>query len=141
MSGQQAAQQYPGQRLGLPEDGPGSVASWLRRFVALFIDWIAARLVVTLFVGSAAWQGNGIEQIYVFVVFVVEATVLTTLLGGSFGQLVMRVAVARLDRRQVTIPQALVRSLLICLVIPPLVFNRDNRGLHDMAVGTVTLTR
>jgi hypothetical protein len=31
--------------------------------------------------------------------------------------------------------------MLICLVVPPLVFNRDNRGLHDLAVKTVSLRR
>ena len=31
----------------------------------------------------------------------------------------------------------MVRTFLICLVIPPVVFNRDNRGLHDLAVGTI----
>jgi hypothetical protein len=28
---------------------------------------------------------------------------------------------------------ALLRSVLICLVIPPLIFKPDGRGLHDMA--------
>jgi len=32
-----------------------------------------------------------------------------------------------------------VRSLLIALVIPPLVFRPDGRGLHDLAVGSVTV--
>ena len=37
--------------------------------------------------------------------------------------------------------QALVRTALICLAVPPLIFNRDQRGLHDLAVGTITLVR
>jgi uncharacterized RDD family membrane protein YckC len=41
----------------------------------------------------------------------------------------------------VTVLQAFVRTLLICLVIPPLVFNRDQRGLHDLATGTVPIRR
>ena len=64
-----------------------------------------------------------------------------SLLGGSFGQLVMRVVVVRLDSKPVNLLQALGRTALICLVVPPLVFNRDNRGLHDLAFGTVTLRR
>jgi hypothetical protein len=31
------------------------------------------------------------------------------------------------------------RTLLICLVVPPLVFDRDQRGLHDKAVGSVAV--
>jgi uncharacterized RDD family membrane protein YckC len=132
---------YPGLRLGLPAEGPGSVASWSRRVAALLVDWFASRLVAGLLVGEAVWTRNGIEQLWVFVVFVLETTVLTALAGGSFGQLVFRVSVVRLDGKPVSLLQALVRTVLICLVIPPLVFNADQRGLHDLAAGTVTLRR
>lgn len=136
-----AGPSYPGERLGLPADGPGSVAGWGRRFLALLIDWFASRLVAGLFVGSVIWTGHGAEELWVFVVFIVEASLLTPLLGGSFGQLVMRVAVVRLDGRPLSVLQALARTVLICLVIPPLIFNRDQRGLHDMATGAITLRR
>src|SRR5690348_16486936 len=36
---------YPGQGLGLPERGPGSVASMPRRILALFIDWLLSMLI------------------------------------------------------------------------------------------------
>ena len=131
---------YPGSRLGLPADGPRSVASWARRLVALAIDWFASMLVAGLVLGDAVW-GQGWEAWAPMGVFLLEATVLTALLGGSFGQLVMRVVVVRLDSKPVNLLQALGRTALICLVVPPLVFNRDNRGLHDLAFGTVTLRR
>ena len=135
------AQDYPGQRLGLPADGPRSVASWGRRVVALLVDWLASRLVVGIVAGGAVWSGNGPEQFWVFVVFIGEATLLTSLLGGSFGQLLLRLAVVSVDGRPVHPLKVLLRTVLICLVIPPLVFNRDNRGLHDLAVGTITIRR
>ena len=47
----------------------------------------------------------------------------------------------RLDGKPVNLLQALGRTALICLVIPPLVFNRDNRGLHDLAVNSVAVRR
>jgi uncharacterized RDD family membrane protein YckC len=74
-------------------------------------------------------------------IFLAEVTVFTAIAGGSFGQLALRLAVVRLDGRRVNLLQALVRTALICLVIPPVVFNRDNRGLHDLAVGTITVNR
>jgi uncharacterized RDD family membrane protein YckC len=74
-------------------------------------------------------------------VLLVEASLLTALMGGSFGQLVSRLTVVRLDGKPVNLLQALVRTALICLVVPPLIYNRDNRGLHDLAVGTVVLLR
>ena len=132
---------YPGQRLGLPMDGPGSVAGWGRRFAALMVDWLACKLVLTVFMGSEAWTGSGVSQLAPMGLFVLEATVLTALVGGSFGQLALRVAVVRVDGRPVTLLAALVRTVAICAVVPPLVFNPDQRGLHDLAVGTVAVRR
>ena len=45
----------------------------------------------------------------------------------------------RVDGKPVTLLVALVRTLLICLVVPPVIFNRDHRGLHDLVAGTVTV--
>ena len=136
-----AGTSYPGQRLGLPEDGPGSVASWTRRFAALLIDWFACKLVLTVFLGAEAWSGSGLSQLAPTLLFLAEASLLTALIGGSFGQLVMRVAVVRVDNKPVTLLDAVMRTVMICLVIPPLVFNSDQRGLHDLAARTVTLRR
>ncbi len=117
------------------------MAGWGRRLLALVVDWFACKLVLTLFLGAAAWSGSGLSQFAPLALFLVETTLLTTLAGGSFGQLVTRVAVVRLDNTPVTLLQALLRSFLICLVVPPLVFNTDQRGLHDLAVKTITLRR
>jgi uncharacterized RDD family membrane protein YckC len=133
---------YPGERLGLPPTGPGAVAGWPRRFAALGLDWIASMLTVAVFIGTDVWTGrDAASQWGPLVVFLLEATILTALLGGSFGQLIMRLVVLRLDGKPVTVLHALLRTLLICLVIPPLVYNRDQRGLHDLAVKTVTVRR
>jgi uncharacterized RDD family membrane protein YckC len=133
---------YAGQRLGLPEEGSGSVAGWNRRVLAHALDSVASKLVAALFVGTGVWQSSaGLSQWASMLVFIAEATVLTPLIGGSFGQALLRVAVVRLDGRPLNLLQALLRTVLVCLVIPPLVFNRDQRGLHDLAVGTVTVAR
>lgn len=132
-------QEYAGQRLGLPEQGPRSVASWGRRIAALFVDWIASLLVASL---VERWGDvENTNGWLTLLVFLLEATIFTALAGGSFGQLALRLAVVRLDGRPVSVLHALVRTFLICLVVPPLVFNRDNRGLHDLAVGTITVLR
>lgn len=136
-----AAEQYPGQRLGLPEDGPGSIAGWGRRILALAVDWVASMLVAATFIGGAVWSGQGAQNWVTMLVFLTEASVLTPLLGGSFGQLVTRIGVVRIDGRPLNPFLSLLRTFLICLVVPPLVFNRDQRGLHDMAAGTVTVKR
>ena len=133
-------QEYAGQRLGLPPDGSGSVAGWGRRVVALFIDWFGS-LLVTQVIAATVDLNPDTERSLPLLVFFVEVTLFTALAGGSFGQLALRIAVVRLDRRPVTVLTAALRTLLICLVVPPVVFNRDNRGLHDLAAGTITLRR
>lgn len=35
---------------------------------------------------------------------------------------------------------SLARHILVALVIPPLVFRPDGRGLHDLAAGSATVT-
>ena len=137
---QPVSQEYAGQRLGLPAEGPGSVAGWGRRIAALFVDWIASSLVAAA-ISSYANLGNDLSRLLPMLVFLAEVTLFTGFMSASFGQLALRIVVVRLDRRPVTILNALVRTVLICLVIPPVVFNRDNRGLHDLAVGTITLRR
>lgn len=105
------------------------------------MDWIASTLVVMLFLGIGGWSENQFASLYTMAVFILESTVLTALVGGSFGKLALRLRVVRFDRsgRPVSILMALLRSVMVCLVIPPLVFRPDGRGLHDMVAGTSTV--
>jgi len=77
----------------------------------------------------------------IMAVFFVESSVLTALASGSFGQLVTRVAVVRLDRQPLGFLRAFARALLVCLVLPAVVIGQDRRGLHDVAVNTVVIKR
>lgn len=116
-------------------------ATWVRRVAALFVDWLACTLVVTSFTGRAYAEPGGPEPLYVLLLFVVESALLTMTLGGSFGKLATRLRVVRVDGRAVP-PEplrAIVRAVLVALVIPPLVFRPDRRGLHDLAAGTTTV--
>jgi uncharacterized RDD family membrane protein YckC len=132
-------QEYAGQRLGLPQDGPRSVAPWSRRIMALLLDVVASALVARGILGLTGWSdGYGLVPT---LVLVLEMGLLTALAGGSFGQLALRLAVVRVHGGPVPVLHAFVRTLLICLIVPPVVYNRDGRGLHDLAVGTVVLRR
>lgn len=116
-------------------------ANWAHRVLALAVDWIASILVVMLVIGPGGWSQDPLSGVYTTGVFVLESTLLTAFVGGSFGKLATRLRVVRVDGsgRPVDLLRALVRSVLIALVIPPLVFRPDGRGLHDMAVGTATV--
>lgn len=132
-------QRWPGERLGLPEQGPGAVAGWGRRLVALGLDWVGSMMVVGAFAGTDLWAGRGAVQWAPLAVFAAELWVFTSLSGASVGQLATRVRVVRTDRSRLDPGRALVRALMVCLVIPPVVYNRDQRGLHDLAVDSVAI--
>ena len=116
-------------------------ASWAHRFGALIVDWIACTLIVVLVIGTRGWSEDPYAGFYVTGVFIVESALFTALLGGSFGKLATRLRVVRHDEtlRPLELIPALARSILIALVIPPLVFRPDGRGLHDMAARSMTV--
>jgi uncharacterized RDD family membrane protein YckC len=117
-------------------------ASWGRRILALVVDWLASTLVVVLVLGPAGWSEDPRASFYVLLVFAVESGVLTAVAGGSFGKLATRLRVVRDDGsgQAPDLLRSLLRAVLVCLVIPPLVFKPDRRGLHDLAAATRTVT-
>jgi uncharacterized RDD family membrane protein YckC len=133
------AQRWPGERLGFPQHGPGAVAGWGRRLLALAADWLGSMMVVGAVTGTDLWTGAGAAQWAPLLVFAAERWLLTSLAGGSAGQLLTRIRVVRTDGRALDPARALLRALLVCLVIPPVVYNPDQRGLHDLAVDSVTV--
>lgn len=126
---------YRGQRLGLPESGPGSMATLGRRVVALFIDWIAALLISRALVGTPE---TTLESFATLGIFALEVTLLTWLWGASFGQRIVGIRVVGRGRR-LGLVAALLRTVLICIVLPPLIWDADGRGLHDRAVDSVVI--
>ena len=118
-------------------------ASWPRRIAALVIDWILATLVTIGLVGLGDYSRHGSNANWVVLgVFALEVTLLTALAGGSFGQLIVRIRVLRTDGRPLSLLMALARTLLICVVIPPLIFKNDSgRGLHDLWTGSAAYRR
>jgi uncharacterized RDD family membrane protein YckC len=145
VTNQQAAVEgafYPGQHLGLPEFGPGSVAGWTRRFAALFIDWIACTVIaIAFFYHPHAGHMTDVfaqPRLWTPVVFAAQDFVLTALTGFTLGKRLLRLRVVRLDGQPVGL-RALPRTLLLMLVFPALMMDRDLRGLQDKAAGTVVV--
>jgi len=133
---------YPGQRFGLPELGRGSVAGWSRRLAALFIDWIACTLIAIAFfyLPHAGHVADVFAQprVWTLVVFAVQDCLLTALTGVTLGKRLLGLRVVRLDGRPVGL-RALPRTILLMLVIPALMMDRDLRGLQDKAAGTAVV--
>jgi uncharacterized RDD family membrane protein YckC len=125
---------YRGERLGRPREGSGAVAGPARRIGALFVDgWIANLIAFGLLAHGDPQKAN----LYGLPVFFAVNAVLLATAGTTFGKRLFGLRVVRLDGGRTTIPQALLRTFLLCLVVPAVVWDRDTRGLHDKAVGTV----
>jgi hypothetical protein len=106
-----------------------------RRVAALFIDWIAALLVSRALVGTPETMP---ESFATLGIFAIEVTVLTWLWGSSFGQRIVGLRVVGRTRR-LGLVAALLRTVLICVVLPALIWDADGRGLHDRAVDSVVI--
>jgi uncharacterized RDD family membrane protein YckC len=121
---------YPGERLGLPEQGPRSVARTGRRLAALLIDWLLSTVIAVSILHSQYWT---------IVIFAAEVYLLTALTGVTVGKRLVGIRVVRLDGKPVGLLWALVRTLLLLTVVAPLVTDGDLRGLHDRASDTVVI--
>ncbi|MGC3952876.1 MAG: RDD family protein [Propionicimonas sp.] len=132
---------YPGESLGLPRSGPGSLASWRSRIAALLLDWGASMIVAVSAFGVGVLRESGWRAWMILAVFFVQKTVLTALVGGSFGQILARARVARLDGQPLGWWRAIARTAMICVVIPAVVVGAERRGLDDLVLGTVVVSR
>jgi uncharacterized RDD family membrane protein YckC len=132
--------QQPSQRrvrgasLGLPAEGPGSLASFGTRITAYFVDAIASAFVAGLF---TAPKLPGLWSLVSF-----AAITIVTLV--AFGQTPgMRVCGLRLahpvEGRRLAVWRAVVRTALLILLVPALLVDADGRGLHDRATQTAVV--
>jgi len=72
-------------------------------------------------------------------VFAAEVLLLTTTTGASFGYRLAGIKLISISPMRLTFLKVLVRTALLCLVVPALIWDRDGRGLHDKAVGSITM--
>jgi uncharacterized RDD family membrane protein YckC len=126
-------QNWAGERLGLPKAGKGSLAKVPRRLLALAIDWGIAYLIAAAFFRSDATA--------IQIVFLLEQWLLVATAGFSIGHRLLGMRVVRLDGEWVGFWRSLIRAGLLILLIPAVIWDADNRGLHDKAAGTVLVLR
>ena len=69
----------------------------------------------------------------------VQDYLITAFAGITLGKRLTSIRVARLDGKPVGLLWGLVRTALLLTVIPPLVTDRDLRGLHDRAANTIVI--
>jgi hypothetical protein len=132
---------YPGQALGLPESGPGSLAGSGRRFAALLVDWLIAYGLAALAMSLGLFSVAALSTAVLLVWFVIGAVSLR-LFGFTPGQVALGLLVVPVDGRQhVGFGRAVARGVLLTLVIPPLFTDGDGRGLQDRFTFTAVVRR
>jgi RDD family len=137
----------------MPERGPGSIARFGRRAVALLVDWLIAYGLAALGM-TLGLVALPMLSTAVLVVWFVLGALSLRLFGFTPGQLALGLMVVPVDfrwagaqrpgedlRRHVGLGRALARGLLIALVVPPLFTDTDLRGLHDKATATAVVRR
>ncbi len=126
----QNAQEYPGERLGLPREGSGSIGRPGRRIGALFLDYGAAYLISGFF---------GWDPLAILAIFAAIQIVFIPTIQGSPGHRIFGLRLVRADGAWVGLWRPVVRTLLLIVVIPAVIWDADQRGLHDKAAATMLL--
>lgn len=124
---------WPGKRFGLPQDGPRSTPTYLRRVLALALDWgIAVGISLAFF---------DYRPFPTLAVFVGLSMLGGLVLGGTPGHLICGIRIAPITGGALGIVAPLVRPLLVATVLPAILTDDDMRGGHDRLVGTILVRR
>ena len=99
---------------------------------------MAIDFALAILISAAFFEYNGVAST---LVFAMTQVVFITLVAGGIGHLVVGLRVVPLRGGWIGWWRPLVRTLLICAVIPPLIWDSDQRGLHDKLAGTVLVRR
>jgi uncharacterized RDD family membrane protein YckC len=127
---------WRGEKLGLPESGPGSAAPPGKRLLAFVIDILLAPLITAVFT-APDFPGDW-SLLTWFLITVIPVT----FFGFTPGMAVMRIWVARIDGATMVGPvRAALRWALTLLIIPAVVWNFDGRSWHDRLTATIVLRR
>ncbi len=113
-----------------------------RRIGALAIDYAAATIIATAFFGFdqfALPTEAGLSQFAPMMVFAVLQILFIPTIGGSPGHRILGMRVVRLDGAWVGLWRPIVRTLLLIVVVPAVIWDADQRGLHDKAIGTLLI--
>jgi uncharacterized RDD family membrane protein YckC len=132
----QAPQAFRGQSIGLPESGTGSLATTGARLGAFVVDALASTLVAALFVhphGPNQRWSDHLPGSWSLIPLAVDYLVGCLVAGGTLGMYLFGLRVARVEQpgSRVGAGQVLLRTFLLFLFVPAVVFDRDGRGMHD----------
>jgi uncharacterized RDD family membrane protein YckC len=126
---------WPGKRLGLPASGPRSIGRLGRRLIAVVIDWAVASVIVYAFFRP---DPVGLK---VLASFAVLQVLFLLVANGSLGHLIVGLRVVPVVPGYLGLWRPFVRTILLCLFIPAVIYDKDQRGVHDRWAGTILVRR
>jgi uncharacterized RDD family membrane protein YckC len=138
-----APQAYRGEKLGLPAGGTGALVTTGPRLGAFLVDAVASALIAGLFT-QASSSGNGaadrLPGSWSLVPFAVDYVVGLLVAGRTLGMYLFGLRVVRVDRPAPIDPfRAVARTVLLLLLLPAVIWDRDGRGLHDRFTDTAVV--
>jgi hypothetical protein len=133
-AGQPSQAPQRGASLGLPPDGPGSLAAFSTRVCAYLVDAVGSALIAWAF---TAPSGPGNWSLLVFGVLTVVTLVLS---GQTPGHRLLGLRLAHPRPGARLAPwRAVVRTALLILLVPALITDANGRGLHDRLTQTAVV--
>lgn len=123
---------YPGRDLGLPESGPGSVASAPARLGQFLLDLLIGGLVAAAFTFPAPTTLS-------LVVWAVLVTFPVALIGQTPAMVLTGMRVVRVDGPNRVGLWALARTASLFFIVPAAIMDRQGRGLHDRVSRTMVI--
>jgi hypothetical protein len=103
--------------------------------LGILIDWAIA---LVLAYGLFHSDPDGFITLGIFVVMQIF---FLEILNGSVGHLIVGVRVVPLRPGLLGVWRPVVRTVLLALVIPAVIYDRDQRGLHDRWADTILVRR
>jgi uncharacterized RDD family membrane protein YckC len=122
----------------MPEHGPGSLARFGRRLMAVCLDWFICLVIAAGMMSYRLGEG-GLGPFKPLAVFVLMNLLLVGTLGSTIGHRLFGIRVVRIDGAAAGPLPAAIRTILLAVVIPAVIWDRDTRGLHDKIAGTATV--
>ena len=101
--------------------------------MAIVIDWASAVLISVIFFDY--------DPLATLAIFAVLQSVFLLTANGSIGHLALGIRLVPLAGGYLGIWRPLVRTVLLCLVIPAVIWDLDQRGMHDRVVGAILVRR
>ncbi len=122
----------------LPASGPGSRAPLGRRLGALVVDWMLSLLVAGALTGHSPFSPDH-NSFVTLAVFGAEYLILVSLLGFTVGMRLFGIRITAMGGGRLAPQWVLVRTVLLVLVLPAVIYDRNYRGLHDRAANSVVV--